>query len=160
MVDSRDKGRRAECKVINFFEMWWGGHWERRSCGYEGSDIITPDNFPFAVEVKHDEKLLARHFFYPTKFFTDCWKQAKKQAYDKGEGKSPLLVANVESKWYCVQPLSMSMSSVGSVLTRTLDGDQVEIMSIDDWMLNFEDANPSYFKKPQLTVKTRSKKTA
>lgn len=158
MVNSRQKGNRGERKVMQFFRNWWGGDWERRSMGYEGSDLITPDNFPFAVEVKDCEQLVTRHFFYPTKFLLACWQQAKVQAFD--QGKAPLLVANVESKWYCVQPLSMSMSSVGSVLTRKLGDDQVEIMSIDDWMLNFEDANPSYFRKPQLTVKTRSKKTA
>lgn len=127
--------------------------------GYEGDDIITPDNFPFAIEVKDDEKLVTRHFFHPTKFFLDCWRQAKVQAFDKG--KAPLLVANVESKWYCIAPLSMSMSESGSVLTRKLDGDSVEILSIDDFMLTFEDANPRLFKKhPHLTVKTRTKKTA
>ena len=159
MVNSRLKGNRGERKVIEFFRNWWGGNWERRSMGYEGSDLIVPDNFPFAVEVKDNEQLLARHFFHPTKLFKDMWQQAKIQAFD--QGKAPLLVVNVEKKWYIIAPLSMSMSDSGSVLTRRLNGDSVEIMTVDDFMLAFEDANPGLFKaKPKLVETKRAKKTA
>lgn len=159
MVNGRKKGNRAENKVITFFRNWWGGDWERRSMGYAGSDLIVPDNFPFSVEVKDDEQLQVRHFFHPTKFFLNCWKQAKGQAED--QAKYPLLVANVENKWYCISQLQMLMSDSGSVLTRQLNGDTVAIQTIDDFMLSFEDANPGYFQKsPRLVVKKRSRKTA
>lgn len=159
MVNSKLKGNKGEVQVLNLFRNWWGGHWERHSMGYAGSDLITPENFPFAIEVKFDDKIQARHFFHPTKFLIKCWQQAKSQAADKG--KSPLLVAKAEGTWYCIGPLSMSMSDNGEVLTRKLDGDSVEIQTIDSFMLTFEDANPRYFKpQPKLVVKTKSKKTA
>lgn len=143
MTTAQKRDAIGHRQVMSLITMWWG-------------DDLT--HFPFWFEVRHNMSAKVRHFFRPTVSLTEWWQCAKEAAAD--DAKSPLLFVKAEGVWYCVQPLSMSMSSVGSVLTRTLDGDQVEIMSIDDWMLNFEDANPSYFKKPQLTVKTRSKKTA
>lgn len=130
-------------QVMSLITMWWG------------QDLT---HFPFWFDVKFSKTTKARHFFRPTASMLEWWNKTKLNAAE--DGKSPLLVIKAEGVWYCIQPLSMSMSSVGSVLTRKFGDDQVEIMTIDDFMLNFEDANPSRFgRKPELTVKTK-KKTA
>lgn len=143
-MTARQRDQLGQKQFFDLLHMWWGDDTE---------------HFPFEPFVKFTDAIVSRHFFRPTKYLLDCWQQAKVIAVD--EGKSPLLACKVEGSWYCIAPLSMSMSDTGSVLTRRLGGDCVEIMSIDDWMLSFEDANPSLFKKqPKLTVKTRTKKTA
>lgn len=146
MRTAHTKEQRIQKQFFNTLHMWWG-------------DDLT--NFPFEPLVKFDPTISVRHFFRlrSTKLLLKLWTKAKESARD--EGKSPLLVTKVEGAWFCISPLSMSMSDCGSVLTRRLGGDSVEIQSIDDFMLSFEDANPSLFKtKPKLVVKTRAKKTA
>lgn len=66
--------------------------------GIAGSDIVTPDKFPFAVEVKHRKTLKAIHLLMgKNKQLNDWWKQAETQA--KAANKQALLIVKVEGKW-------------------------------------------------------------
>ena len=67
--------------------------------GYEGSDIICPDDFKWAVEVKNDKSVKLKHLFKPTAKLIDFWVQTAKQAAH--QSKSPLLVAKIEGMWFC-----------------------------------------------------------
>lgn len=97
MTDSKDKGDRGEYAVRDILEDWWGSDFAKtpKSGGFSTkkfrkdwnaeADVVTPDEtFPFAVEVKWQEKwvlddLLTR----PKSKIWEWWEQAKDQSEDK-----------------------------------------------------------------------------
>jgi hypothetical protein len=99
VVNSRAKGNQGEREVCKILSRYFGGKFERRSMGYEGNDIITPDGFPYGIEVKFDKSVRLKHFWKPTQKLKDFWKQTLAQC--KNSGKHPLLCAKVEGMWFC-----------------------------------------------------------
>lgn len=99
MVNSRRKGNRGEREALNILKSHFGGHWERKPLGIPGPDLLAPDDFPYAVEVKNEKAIRAIHLIgTPTKKLHDFWKQADAQA--DALDKLPLLVCKVESVWF------------------------------------------------------------
>lgn len=99
-INSRAKGNRAERTVLKILKKHFGGEpWERKSMGIPGPDLLTPDNFPYAVEIKDDKSVRLKHFWKPNKQLKDFWEQAESQA--NGLGLEPLLIAKVEGIWFC-----------------------------------------------------------
>ena len=102
MVNSRKKGNVGERQVIKILSKYFPGKFERRSMGVAGSDIVTPDKFDFAVEVKYHKTVKAFHLLIgKNKLLNTWWKQAEQQA--EGTTKSPLLIVKCEGKWFCTE---------------------------------------------------------
>jgi hypothetical protein len=99
MVNSRKKGNAAERYVCKTLSKYFNGKFERRSMGYNGCDIICPDDFQWAPEVKDNKQITLKHLFAPTKLLKDFWQQALFQA--KKNNKVPLLVVKIEGMWFC-----------------------------------------------------------
>jgi Holliday junction resolvase len=99
MINSRAKGNRAERDVIKILNKHFPGPFERRTMGLAGADIVAPDDFPWAIEVKNDFNLKLKHFWKPTERLHDFWDQAQRQATIVK--KRPLLVAKIEGMWFC-----------------------------------------------------------
>ena len=97
MVNSRRKGNEAERSIVKMFRNHYGGHWERRSMGVPGADIIAPDSFAYAIEVKNVANLKLLHLFKGSKVLDDFWAQAVQQA--KAAEKAPLLMVKIEGLW-------------------------------------------------------------
>ncbi len=145
-IDRNKKGKRARAKVTSIFRAWLGGFWRPGSEGAPGSDVIAPAEFGFAIEVKDHEILRVRHFFKPTNVLTKFWDQTIKQA--EKERLKPLLVVNVEDVWYCIALFGTVKKDAGRpVLTSRFDEHLVEIRTIDDFMLSYEDSFEALFKK-------------
>lgn len=104
MVNSRRKGNQAERDVINILRPHFPGKWERKSMGIPGPDILPPDNFPYAIEVKNVKTVRLKHLFQPTKELEKYWRQAVDQAEDLN--KKPLLVAKIEGIWFAFEPIA------------------------------------------------------
>lgn len=97
MTDSKDKGDRGEYAVRDLLEEWWGSDFAKtpKSGGFSTkkfrrdwnaeADVVTPDpTFPFAVEVKWQEKwILDDLLTRPKSKIWDWWEQAKGQSEDK-----------------------------------------------------------------------------
>ena len=97
MTDSKDKGDRGEYAVRDLLEDWWGSDFAKtpKSGGFSTkkfrkdwnaeADVVTPDEtFPFAVEVKWQEKwILDDLLTRPKSKIWDWWEQAKGQSEDK-----------------------------------------------------------------------------
>lgn len=135
MVNSRRKGNDGERQILKLFRAWWGGEWTRRSMGYQGSDLMVPLDFPFALEIKFNDDLRVRHLFKPTNFLLNCWGQALEQA--EKEARKPMLAAKIEGNWYIFQTLTPITHRPS--LEITLDGQVVYVSLIDEFMLSFED---------------------
>lgn len=103
MVNSRLKGNKAERDVIKILSKYFPGKFERRSMGIAGSDIICPDSFRYAPEVKHHKTVKAIHLLIgKNKKLNDWWEQADYQASQQ-MGKSTLLIVKCEGKWFCTE---------------------------------------------------------
>ena len=98
MVNSRAKGNTAERYVVNVLSKYFDGDFERRSMGYEGSDIICPENFLWAPEVKNKKTIKLKHLWKPTKELISFWEQAVFQA--KILNKLALLCIKIEGLWF------------------------------------------------------------
>ena len=102
MVNSRKKGNRAENEVVKILSKYFSGHFERRSMGIAGSDIVCPDNFKYAPEIKHRKTLKAIHLLIGKNIqLNDWWDQAEIQASEAG--KQALLVVKCEGKWFATE---------------------------------------------------------
>ena len=136
MVNSRAKGNDGERAVCKILSQWWGGHWERRSMGVPGPDLVTPDDFPWAVEVKNHKTIHPGHFWYPTKMLQDWWWQASRQATQCD--RLPLLVVKALGDWYVVykpyvtHKLAYSVSKLYQ-LPRPLYNDDVLITTLTEF---------------------------
>lgn len=99
MINSRAKGNRAEREVLKILKAKYGGEpWERKSMGIPGPDLLTPDDFPYAVEIKHDKRVRCKHLFSGHSVLEGFWKQAVTQA--SALGKKPLLIVKAEGIWF------------------------------------------------------------
>jgi hypothetical protein len=102
VVNSRLKGNKAERDVIKILSKYFPGKFERRSLGIAGSDIVCPDSFRYAPEVKHRKTVKALHLLIgKNKMLNDWWKQADHQA--KVAEKHTLLIVKCEGKWFCTE---------------------------------------------------------
>jgi hypothetical protein len=99
-VNSRRKGNQAERDVIKILKKYFGGHWERKSMGIPGPDILAPEDFPFVIEVKNDKTVKAIHLLAKpdNQKLMRYWTQAVGQA--QNTGKTALLVIKVEGHWF------------------------------------------------------------
>lgn len=96
---SRAKGCAAEREALKLLRQYFGGvPWERRGCGNPGPDIITPDGFPWCVEVKHQAGVKVKHFYRPTARLESFVAQALQQARELG--KAPMLLVKAEGLWF------------------------------------------------------------
>jgi hypothetical protein len=102
MINSRRKGNNAERQVCKILSRHFQGKFERRSMGIAGCDIIAPDDFPYAVEVKHHKTVRAIHLLVGH-FMLDKWWQ---QACEQANNKTPLLVVKCERRWFCMDRAS------------------------------------------------------
>jgi len=135
-VNGRRKGSAAEREICKLFSMWWNGTFQRRSLGIAGSDIVTPDGFPWALEVKHVKTMKTRHLWKPTADLVKFWKQACDQAAI--EDRDPLLVAKIEGAWFVIQQMRGVMLTKEDNMVGTIDGIRVIIQTIDGFMLDAE----------------------
>lgn len=125
MVNSGKKGNASTRLIGAILGEWWRGKkFERRKDYYQGSDLIVPDDFPFAVEVKDWKELRIKHFFNPTALLKSFWEQARNQA--EKEGKRPLLICKSEGTWFA---LTSDMWSC-NVLELRLDGQLVYVRTL------------------------------
>jgi Holliday junction resolvase len=98
---SRNKGARAEREVLQHFKTHFGGTpWRRSGVGFEGKDLLTPDDFRFSTEIKDHKDARVRWFFHPTEKLLSWWQQALDQA--ASDNRLPLLVMKAESAWYAM----------------------------------------------------------
>lgn len=101
MTNSRAKGNRGEREVLKILKSHFGGEpWERKSMGIPGPDLLTPNEFPYAVEVKFNKSIKLIHFFKENKQLKDWWKQTQEQAF--ALNKTPLLIVKVEGIWFAI----------------------------------------------------------
>jgi hypothetical protein len=77
---------------------YFDGDFERRSMGYEGSDVLCSEGFRWAPEVKDDKSVKLKHLWKPTKKLLSYWEQAVFQA--KILNKVPLLCIKLEGLWF------------------------------------------------------------
>lgn len=99
MVNSRAKGNEAERAVVKILSRYFPGKFERRSMGIAGCDIVCPEDFLWAPEVKNNKMVRLKHFWKPTLQLTTFWVQTKTQA--AALGKLPLLIVKAEGLWFC-----------------------------------------------------------
>lgn len=104
MVNSRRKGNTAEREVVTILRSHFPGKWERKSMGIPGPDILPPDGFPYAIEVKNVKTVRLKHLFQPTLQLRGFWKQAVRQANDLNT--EPLLIAKIEGIWFAFESTS------------------------------------------------------
>lgn len=109
MVDSRDKGARAEAQARKFLKEHTGLQWERTP----GSgalnekhklkgDIYIPDaKNVYCIEVKHyaDDHFTSQLFTGKTPQLIEWWQQAKRQGDQVGR-KPMLIFKHDRSKWF------------------------------------------------------------
>lgn len=131
MVNSKAKGGAAERDVIKQFNTAFGGGFSRQPNQKNGHDVIAPDSFPFAAEVKDNRGLKSRHFINPNKLLLDFWKQTSKNA--KSINKLPLLVCKVEGIWLCVVQLAYSDMQY-PLIELELNGDAVGVTKLEGWI--------------------------
>jgi len=99
-INTRRKGNTAEREICKRLSKYFPGKFERRSMGIKGCDVICSDEqFPYAVEVKHQISVKAIHLFIGNQSTKKWWSQTVNQAMRVG--KQPLLVAKVERYWFC-----------------------------------------------------------
>lgn len=101
---SLDKGRRGEREIVRLFKDLWGGSpWGRRGLGHSGADIVTPDNFPFQIEVKNYDDVSLQEIIYSSKRIESWIAQAKSNTQDN---RTPLLAMKAHRKWWALIPKS------------------------------------------------------
>lgn len=163
MTDSKDKGDRGEYAVRDIMEAWWGSDFAKtpKSGGFSTkkfrkdwnaeADIVTPDDtFPFAVEVKWQEKwILDDLLTRPKTKIWDWWEQAKGQSEDK----ITLLIFKKNFKpWFCmmrIDDLNYEQTQfVTSAPMRAIDrqGEHVYIRLLDDLL---KEPKEKWQKKPK-----------
>lgn len=67
--------------------------------GLPGPDVVAPDDFSWAIEIKDAKTIRLKHIWKPNKKLQDFWSQAKLQAQQAK--KTPLLVVKIEGIWFC-----------------------------------------------------------
>ena len=113
MVDSRDKGMRAELKVRDELRTLTGLKWERVPAsgalsavhGLKGDLYIPNEKNLFAVEVKHyaDDHISSKLLTDKTPQIETWWQQTLRQGTQTG--KTPLLIFKFDrSKTFCAIP--------------------------------------------------------
>jgi len=113
MVDSRDKGMRAELKVRDELRALTGLKWERVPAsgalsavhGLKGDLYIPNEKNLFAVEVKHyaEDHISSKILTDKTPQIEVWWTQTLRQAAQTG--KTPLLIFKFDrSKTFCAIP--------------------------------------------------------
>lgn len=100
MVDSREKGKRAEYQVRDILRKHTGLNWERvpgsggfsASHGLKGDIYVPGEDELFCIEVKHykDETLNSLLLKNPDNQLAKFWAQTRREA--KQVGKRPLLI--------------------------------------------------------------------
>jgi hypothetical protein len=131
MVNSKAKGGAAEREVIKLFNTMLGGGFSRQPNQKNGHDVIAPDNFPYATEVKDNRGLKTRHFINPNKLLQDFWKQTCKNA--KAIDKTPQLVCKVEGVWFCVMEIVHSDMNY-PLIEFELNGTAVAATKLEGWV--------------------------
>lgn len=133
MINSRRKGYRAQWEIMRQLRSWWGGHWEGRSAGIPGSDLITPEDFPYCVEVKNEASIKIRHFFKPSALLIAHWKQAVNQTkptVDTTRPKGAMLVTKAESIWFVLRSF-LPEGNRGSGFWADIDDQQVYVQTLE-----------------------------
>lgn len=100
MVNSKRKGNEAERQVVKTLKEHFKDHFERRSMGVPGADIVCPPHWIYAIEVKNDKRVKAIHLLgKPLQLLRDYWDQASAQA--DAMDLSALLVVKADGCWFC-----------------------------------------------------------
>lgn len=96
MTDPRvEKGLRGEREAHQILKEWWGGSpWRVVGRYLHGPDLVTPETFPFDVEVKHHRRARVRWIVSSPFLLLDWWSRAK--AISR---KPPLLLVKAEGIW-------------------------------------------------------------
>ena len=98
---SRDKGTRAEQTAVKMLSDLWGGEFRRSGAGFEGEDmVVTPNDFPWAVEVKDRNDIDTRHLFNPNAALLNC----VQQAYQQAMGREWMLFIKLNRHWFILLP--------------------------------------------------------
>lgn len=103
MVNSKAKGGAAEREVIAQYNAAFGGGFSRQPNQKNGHDVISPDFFPFATEVKDNRGLKTRHFIKPNALLEQFWRQTCKNA--KAINKKPQLACKIEGVWFVIHEI-------------------------------------------------------
>lgn len=148
MVDSKDKGTRAETQARDILREYTGLQWER----VPGSGALDPkhklkgdlylvnrDNV-FAVEVKHyaADNLTSKILTDKTPVLLDWWNQTIREAAQVG--KHPLLLFKFDrSKWFmCVKALDfVDYSECTRFMEIMIDNHNVAIFKLEEWLKHY-----------------------
>lgn len=131
MVNSKAKGGAAEREVIAQYNAAFGGGFSRQPNQKNGHDVVAPDSFPYATEVKDNRGIKTRHFVNPPKLLQDFWRQTCKNA--KAIGKAPQLAIKVEGVWFCVVEIAHSDMSY-PLIEFELNGTAVAATKLEGWV--------------------------
>lgn len=135
MVNSKAKGGQAEREVMALLKEWHPGEWRRKPFCQKGSDLITPETFPWSVEVKNDKQLHLGHLWKPTRFLQACWEQTIEQAFD--DNKKPLLIMKIEGSWFAATVLDGKYNTAYNLVN--FDGKPVIIRTLQDFIWVYSD---------------------
>ena len=143
MVDSRDKGARAEAAAKKEFRKYTGLGWERTpSSGALGEqhllkgDLYVPgEKNLYTIEVKHFKDCQINHLMLSGKnpMILEWWEQAEREA--RQNGNTPLLVFKHDrSKWFIATDIPEIKCNY---LTYKYDPTKhaLQISLLDSWLL-------------------------
>ena len=141
MVDSRDKGARAESDAKKVLKEHTKLNWERvpgsgaldPKHGLKGDLYIPNEQNQFCVEVKHyaEDHLTSKILTGKDPQLLEWWQQTKRQAQQTT--RKPLLIFKFDrSKWFCAQE-GMPTSSYRSMFIET-ELYAVYVSLLEDWL--------------------------
>lgn len=148
MVDSRDKGARAESDAKKLLRTHTKLQWERvpgsgaldEKHGLKGDLYIPNANNQFCVEVKHyaEDQLTSKILTGKEPQLFQWWSQTKRQATQTS--RKPLLIFKFDrSKWFCAQE-SMPTTNYRTMFIES-DNYAIYVSLLEDW-LKYE--NPKF----------------
>lgn len=143
MVDSRDKGARAEAAAKELLQKYTGHNWQRTPGSgalnevheLKGDLYIPSCNNRFCVEVKHykDDHLTSKILTDKSPQLLTWWSQTLRQAAQIN--KEPLLLFKFDrSKWFC--GFLLFPDHLGKYLEFTFEDGRsyMYIAKLEDWL--------------------------
>lgn len=150
MVDSRDKGARAETAARDVLRQYTGYKWERvPGSGALGAqhklkgDLYIPEaNNVFCVEIKHyaDDHLTSKILTDKDAQFMEWWEQTIRESAQVG--KHPLLIYKFDrSKWFVAfKALDfVPYDEVSRVMEISYNKHHIATMKLEEWLSKHKD---------------------
>jgi len=144
MVDSRQKGARAESQARDLFKKYTGLKWERvpgsgalnEKHGLKGDLYVPNEKNIFCVEVKHyaEDQLTSKMITGKSPTFLSWWAQTLRES--KQVDRAPMLVfKHNRSKWFIAVWDTKFVESIGSrSFIFNYPGGKVRIMLLEEYL--------------------------